>query len=595
LKTFNEFQQRLREFRRLDDESAPRELAMLSGEITGAAAAGYFQWEGGAGEQPLGGDIIVRGDDTQPLRDALRRSANVTRRSRQLSIQRNASLAIVSMPLDSGQRDSPVLSVALRPPHVDPEPIVHSLRMLAAHELVRSQERSLEALEWQTGMSAGMVEIVSALQRAEGVEPACVLLANRLRDLLRCEHVAVGVVSSKPRRRVRLRAISGRTSFDPGGETERAFQAAMEEALVRGQLTCWPPGLDTSHPGPPAHRTVADDLRTGHVVSALIESPNKRLVAVVVLCSIRDDVDELMRFTQASSRYLGSTLDFILQEGSAWSWPFLKRFKRRVMSPVRAVILTGVFALLLLTMPVSHNIDCDCTVRPTYRRVVVVPHDGMLEAAYVQPGDIVRRGDLLARMDGAEIRRALARAEADRQRATQQREKHLARYTAADRQMAALEIERLELNIKLLEYRRRDLDIQASVDGIVQRGDVPGARGTRVKTGQSLFEIAPLESLRLDAQLESANVDYVSAGMDVAVRLEALPAQQLRATVTRVDTQAEVANGRSTVRTELLLQDSNEVLRPGMRGTARIIGQRRPLGWILFHGPLQRLFAHLGW
>jgi hypothetical protein len=43
------------------------------------------------------------------------------------------------------------------------------------------------------------------------------------------------------------------------------------------------------------------------------------------------------------------------------------------------------------------------------------------------------------------------------------------------------------------------------------------------------------------------------------------------------------------------LDNADFLLRPGMRGRARIIGQQHPLAWNLFHKPIDSLLLWLGW
>lgn len=595
-KTLGELQSRLREFLRLDDETAPRELIAISMDMTNAEAAGCFHYEvDTTGETPESLVTIRDDEDGKNLREVLIRVADETRRAQRVVVQRNGPLVVIAVPVDLEQRDSSVLAVALELPHGDVEPFVYTLQMLAAQELVRAKSRFAERLEWQATISAGLVELVAELQQSGDVNQACVVVANRLRDLLRCEHVAVASVPRKQIRGVRLRAISGRTTFDPRGETARAFKSAMDETLVRGEMTCWPPRGDADRAATLAHHSLADDLRTNGVVSALLESHDHRIIAVIVLCSIREETNDLVQFARAASPYLGAALDVMSQRGGPKSWTLLKRIRRRTVSRWRAAMMIGTALVMVMAMPIPHRIECTAKVEPTSRRHLVAPHDGVLEESFVRPGDTVKCGDLLAQMDGREIRWEMAGAVADRERAAKQRDKSLSQKLAADMQMAALEVERLDMKIKLLQHRQRNLDIRAAVDGIVLSGDLDGVRGAPVTTGQSLFELAPLDSLKLNAMLGDEDIEYAGAGMEVVAYLDAIPNQQLRGTVTRIHPQAEVVEGSNSFMMEVKLSGTNEELRPGMRGSVQVIGPRRALGWILFHRPFQRLRTYLRW
>ena len=115
------------------------------------------------------------------------------------------------------------------------------------------------------------------------------------------------------------------------------------------------------------------------------------------------------------------------------------------------------------------------------------------------------------------------------------------------------------------------------------KGDLDDAKGAPVKTGQALFEIAPLETLRLKLAVDEADIGWVRAGMPVSGRLEGTGGRTVAATITRIHPQAELSHEENVFMAEADLADATGSLRPGMRGKGRIASDRRPLGWIWWH------------
>ena len=74
----------------------------------------------------------------------------------------------------------------------------------------------------------------------------------------------------------------------------------------------------------------------------------------------------------------------------------------------RALLLALVAMAAAAFVPIPYKIDCVCTLEPVVRRFVAAPHAGVLEKSIVEPGDRVRRNDVLGRMDGREIQWELA-------------------------------------------------------------------------------------------------------------------------------------------------------------------------------------------
>ena len=72
------------------------------------------------------------------------------------------------------------------------------------------------------------------------------------------------------------------------------------------------------------------------------------------------------------------------------------------------------------------KVGCPCRVQPKHRRFVSVPYEGRLEEALTEAGEVVKQGQLLARMDPREIEWELAGLTADLRRADKDRDTALA-------------------------------------------------------------------------------------------------------------------------------------------------------------------------
>ncbi len=107
--------------------------------------------------------------------------------------------------------------------------------------------------------------------------------------------------------------------------------------------------------------------------------------------------------------------------------------------------------------------------------------EGTLDRAFVKPGDSIRQGDLIARMDGREIRLKTASLEADLQQAIKKRDSAQAAHNYAEQQIAQLDVDRLKLELQLLKHREENLEIRSPIDGIVASGDLERAEGVPLK------------------------------------------------------------------------------------------------------------------
>ena len=126
-------------------------------------------------------------------------------------------------------------------------------------------------------------------------------------------------------------------------------------------------------------------------------------------------------------------------------------------------------------------------------------------------------------------------------------------------------------------------------------GDLEKAEGAPLTTGQSLFEIAPLDKMIVEVAVVEDEIAHVSPGMPVVIRLDAYPGQSWKATLQRIHPRSEIRDNESVFIAELTLTNPQGLLRPGMNGRAKITGKRHPLAWNLFHRPWEYLLQSLGW
>ena len=79
------------------------------------------------------------------------------------------------------------------------------------------------------------------------------------------------------------------------------------------------------------------------------------------------------------------------------------------------------------------------------------------------------------------------------------------------------------------------------------------------------------------------------------IRLEAYPWRKWKGTVANIWPRSEIRDDENVYIAEVKLDNSDLQLRPGMKGRAKITGERHLLVWNLFHKPCESLLLWLGW
>lgn len=267
---------------------------------------------------------------------------------------------------------------------------------------------------------------------------------------------------------------------------------------------------------------------------------------------------------------------------------FRQRFFRKMV---------GAFSvgLMILCIPFPHNINCDCQIELTRRRFVAAPYEGVLEKTVVESGDIVTKGQTLARMDASQLRMEMSGLQADLERERKKRDAALARRNVAESQIANSEMKRLSSEIAIISKRLAHTEIRSPIAGVIVSGDMDKAEGAPLETGQNLFEVGPLEKMLVEIHIPESDIQYVRPGMPVNFTFNAFPFETFSGTIEKIHPRAEVLDHQTVFVAQVQLQNKNGNLRPGLKGHAKITSDRNPLGWNLFHKGLEKARPFLIW
>ena len=397
--------------------------------------------------------------------------------------------------------------------------------------------------------------------------------------------VAVGRVRGRGPQ-VRVLAQSGRSELRTDSDLSTSLAAAMAETALHGQ-TLWTRQV-LGEPTAPGHTPLAD--RTGAIVIVAAAAEDDPLLVITVIDPPPDRIDEVRAVLAAA----GGPLDAVFRTVGVASRSLRNRLVRAIRhrhTLARTVAAASALSLLtgLALLPVPYRMAAECELQPVVRRLVVAPHEGLVERSLVEPGDVVAAGQPLAEMDGRDLRWERIGLQADQSRAIRQRDAALARQEIPEAQKAELERLSIAAQLETLARRESELQVAAPIDGQVLAAAIERGSSQSVGIGQTLFEVGTISPLRVEVGVPSDLWPYVREGQPVEVELDGRPGQRQTATVVRVRPQVESRDGRHVLLVDAELPNADRRLHPGTRGTARVVGDRQPLAWTLLHRPYESL------
>ncbi|WP_417797326.1 efflux RND transporter periplasmic adaptor subunit [Stutzerimonas nitrititolerans] len=291
----------------------------------------------------------------------------------------------------------------------------------------------------------------------------------------------------------------------------------------------------------------------------------------------------------------------LMQLGDAYShaWLALQPGKPwRLRWPRKKVIGATLAALLLLLLPVRQSVLAPAQVVPLGGQVVAAPLDGVITEFLVKPNQPVSKGDILLRFDATSIRaqadvaeRSLNVAEAELKANSQRAFTDADSSARIDLYAARLEQKRAER-----DYARELLarsDVRAERDGIAVFADAQRWTGKPVQTGERLMEIAAPDQAELRIELAVADALDFQPGTEIALFLDSAPLHSHSARLQRSAYEAQqTTSGQLAYRLDATFDQSPP--RIGLRGTAKIYGERGPLAFYLLRRPLAALRQTVG-
>lgn len=263
-----------------------------------------------------------------------------------------------------------------------------------------------------------------------------------------------------------------------------------------------------------------------------------------------------------------------------------------------AVETEGYSTVTTSTGNLEIEVEASGTIEPIRNVEVKSLASGEITRLYVDVGDEVQPGDLLAEVDPRDVRTAFQQAEADLGVAearveisgTQlQRSEDLFKagvITEQELENARLDYQntqaqfiRTQSSFELAELRLNDVTIRAPLAGTiltknVEEGAVIQSASGNVSGGSVLFQMAALEQMQVRTNIDETDVGKIREGLWSTLTVEAYPSQSFVGRVLKVEPQAVVSSNVVQFPVIITLDNSSGLLKPGMNAEVEILIDR---------------------
>ena len=572
-------------------------LCDINARLTNALWSGYFKTSESAPVQCKHQCNRIADQNFGLNQSSLLPTVESALQQKKSRITHDGSLTVIATPVlnTNGNKTDckECFCVALNLGKEPAEPFLLVVQLVATTLASWRTSTDVQKLDWQIDSTAAIAELMSKIVNTHGRKNAANKAANEMATFLQSPLVAIGYVHHPNSKRVRLQTISGVADLDAGGKQTRQLQSLLSETLVRESVSTTPTIGDDDRSFKLAHQKLLES----HPNNRIVSSPLKTSAGITIgawVCLLPDNEthhQRLCRFAQVTSHYLADALHANQQASLGAATRFAKQSVRFFGGKVgRMLLLAAAAFVLVMLIPVPHRVDCGCQLKPTVRRFAVAPHDGILQESMVEPGDLVTAGQVIARMDDRELGMELTGLIAELEAAEKKRDVSRSSRDAAATQIAELEIEQLQAQIELVQFKKDNLEIKSLIDGIVLQGELDDAKGAPVRTGDVLMEISPLDEMRLEVNVPESDIHFVRVQQQMTFVLEGSPFEARQGEIVQIHPESEVRDSRNVFVSEVKVDNSQQLLRPGLQGRAKIAAGWKSLGWVLFHKPAERVY-----
>ena len=439
---------------------------------------------------------------------------------------------------------------------------------------------------------ASVDTVVPDIEKLDRLDEAARFIVDMLSREFHCHKVALSVPSLFSKSK--LVALSQAESIDKRNEVIHEIRLSMDVAIDSGKAVRWSSG----HAATAELSVVAERFDLKDLLVLPLLSYHGRHAGCLLMGWDKPGIlsESMLKRITVTSTCIGGSLYSMMHGFHTLLEHWYHRF--RAADNFKGRRLTAGLAItfvLAMIWPIDYKISADSLVQPATHRYVVSQFDGILDQVLVDPGDLVQAGQVMAVMDGRELKRRLYGLEADRDKSVKQADMHTVEGNTASAQIARLDAQRIDAQIELINYQLEHLEIRSVIGGQVLLGDLEQQEGAPVERGQKLFEVGSLDKMLVEIAIPADEIRHYVEGMPVEVRLEALPDMEIRQTVRRLHPRATVHESKNVFIAEIEIDNKKKLLRPGMRGKAKLNAGKRMLFWVWLHRPYEKIMGYLFW
>lgn len=305
------------------------------------------------------------------------------------------------------------------------------------------------------------------------------------------------------------------------------------------------------------------------------DKPEQKSAAPAILALLAENYSESL-FTNLHSHRAGRLKQYL----NLRSW----------LKPSRILLILFIaFVLASIFGHVRQTVAADFIIQPDRRVITYSPFDAVVATVHVRNGDRVSKGDLILTFDMEERSYNLEAARSEYNKASAELDAvERASFRDPNKRSEVehykLRKERSAIEIERNEWYLAKSEIRAETDGVVDIGNYEKLEGKAVRAGELLFEILEKGKMTAEVFLDERNASVLDDETSIRLYLHTRPEIPISTRIISVAPKPILTEQKTycyIIDAEIEKEDQLN-LSFGMRGVARVSGERVTLGYYLF-------------
>lgn len=494
---------------------------------------------------------------------------------------------IVTLPLTNNDGISGVVVFLQAPRSYDQKNAIYQLYQWGCSWL----ESSLMVSEEEDNKQNPLVNTLSSLALNDvSLAVSTHEICNFLETEFNCKRVSLGLMRGL---QVETLALSNQLRFSKKSSSLRDMETAMEEAIDQKETIHCPHKNNQLSTVTQKHRSLSVKNDNAQVLSVPFKINDEDMGSILLIKNDANPFSENeIKILEYAVINLGKVIGLKLELESSMTKIMLTKIRKGTASLlgknnliIKVASLVFLISIAILSVfKVDYYVYASATLEGEITQVIVAPQDSFIKSASVRAGDLVQKDQKIVIFDDKDVILEHESLLSKRGKILKEYQESLALQQRSKISIFLAQISQVDAELSLVKEKLKRSNILSPLSGIVVSGDLSHSFGTPVEKGQELFKISPLGNYRVALDIDDADVAKLRNEQQGSLRLIGLPFGRLLINISKITPISMPKDGGNFFRVEAMIQGVNEeMLRPGMKGIAKIKISEENVLWVWTH------------